>query len=181
MLPWWATALSSLGHWHLGFPQANGLCSCDLHGGWNRARSIVVLQCLACSLLQLSGADKVDLGCKEDDPQLLKVWSVPSKGACGWLTSSISWAWATISDLWAEHGLLYHSCKWSRLVWGYVFSVPGGCFLFFWPLVLLKLYCLEFLLWLSGLRTWHSVFEDVGSVPGLPQWVKDRTLLKAAV
>ena len=23
----------------------------------------------------------------------------------------------------------------------------------------------EFLLWLSGLRTWHSVHEDAGSVP----------------
>ena len=33
---------------------------------------------------------------------------------------------------------------------------------------------LEFPLWLSGLRTQHSVREDVGSIPGLTQWVKDR-------
>ena len=32
---------------------------------------------------------------------------------------------------------------------------------------------LEFLLWLSKLRTWHSVYEDVGSIPGLAQWVMD--------
>ena len=31
----------------------------------------------------------------------------------------------------------------------------------------------EFLLWFSKLRTWHSVREDVGSIPGLTQWVED--------
>ena len=32
-------------------------------------------------------------------------------------------------------------------------------------------------MWLSGLRSRHSVFEDVGLIPGLPQWVKDPVLL----
>ena len=36
---------------------------------------------------------------------------------------------------------------------------------------------MEFPLWLSGLRTQHSVCEDVGSTPGLTQWGKDPVLL----
>ena len=39
---------------------------------------------------------------------------------------------------------------------------------------------MEFLLWLSRLRTQHSVCEDVGSIPGLTQWVKDLILQQAA-
>ena len=39
---------------------------------------------------------------------------------------------------------------------------------------------MEFHLWLSGLRTLHSVYEDVGLIPGLTQWVKDPPLLQAA-
>jgi len=35
---------------------------------------------------------------------------------------------------------------------------------------------LEVLLWLSGLRTCHSIHEDVGSLPGLTQCVKDLAL-----
>ena len=34
--------------------------------------------------------------------------------------------------------------------------------------------------WLSGLRTLHCVCEDVGSMPGLVQWVKDLVLPQAA-
>ena len=36
---------------------------------------------------------------------------------------------------------------------------------------------LEFPLWLSRLRTHHSVREDVGLIPGLAQSVKDPALL----
>ena len=38
---------------------------------------------------------------------------------------------------------------------------------------------LEFLLCLSGLRTWESVHEDMGLIPGLSYWVKDPVLLQA--
>ena len=34
----------------------------------------------------------------------------------------------------------------------------------------------EFSLWLSELKTLHSLREDVGSIPGLIQWVKGLTL-----
>ena len=39
----------------------------------------------------------------------------------------------------------------------------------------------EFLLWVRGLRTQHSDHEDVGSMPGLTQWVKDPVLPQAVV
>ena len=38
----------------------------------------------------------------------------------------------------------------------------------------------EFLLWLSRLRTWHSVHGDVGFIPRLAQWVKDLVLPQTA-
>ena len=40
---------------------------------------------------------------------------------------------------------------------------------------------MEFLLWLSRLRTRHSVYEDAGLIPCLTQWVKDLALPQAAV
>ena len=39
----------------------------------------------------------------------------------------------------------------------------------------------KFPFWLSGLRAWHSIHEDVGFVYGLSQWVKDPALAQAAV
>ena len=36
-------------------------------------------------------------------------------------------------------------------------------------------------LWLSGLRTQHSLHEDVGLIPGLTQWIKDLALPQAMV
>ena len=36
----------------------------------------------------------------------------------------------------------------------------------------------EFLLWLSGLRTRHSVCEESSLIAGLTQWVKDPVLLQ---
>ena len=38
----------------------------------------------------------------------------------------------------------------------------------------------EFPLWLSGLRTGHSLCEDVGSIPGLAQWVSGASLVQGA-
>ena len=42
----------------------------------------------------------------------------------------------------------------------------------------MKVKILEFVLWLSRLRSQHSVREDAGSIPGFDPWVKD---LAAAV
>ena len=39
---------------------------------------------------------------------------------------------------------------------------------------------MEFPLWFSGLRTWCSLHEDMDSIPGHLQWVKDPALLQAA-
>ena len=39
----------------------------------------------------------------------------------------------------------------------------------------------EFLLWLSKLRTRHSVHKDAGLIPGLTQWVNDLVLPQAPV
>ena len=39
-----------------------------------------------------------------------------------------------------------------------------------------KIMSLEFPLWLSRLRTWHNLREDVGSIPGLAQWLMDLAL-----
>ena len=39
---------------------------------------------------------------------------------------------------------------------------------------------MEFPLWLNRLRTQHSVHDDVGSIPGLAQWVKDLGLPQTA-
>ena len=43
----------------------------------------------------------------------------------------------------------------------------------YWYFHTLNFWHREFTLWLSRLRSQHSVHEDAGSVPGLAHWVKD--------
>ena len=40
---------------------------------------------------------------------------------------------------------------------------------------------MDFPLWLRGLRTQHSVFEDAGSILGLARWAADLVLSQAVV
>ena len=40
---------------------------------------------------------------------------------------------------------------------------------------------MEFPLWLSGLKTQHSVHGDAGSIPSVAQWIKYPALLQATV
>ena len=44
----------------------------------------------------------------------------------------------------------------------------------------LNLSFVEFLLWLSRLRTQRGIHKDRGLIPGLTQWIKDRALPQAA-
>lgn len=37
----------------------------------------------------------------------------------------------------------------------------------------------EFPLWLNSLKTQYTLCEDVGSIPGLAQWIKEPPLPKA--
>ena len=39
----------------------------------------------------------------------------------------------------------------------------------------------EFPLWLSGLRTCHSLYEEAGLIPGLTQWLKDLALCGSSI
>ena len=48
-----------------------------------------------------------------------------------------------------------------------------------WKNTYMRVEKIQLSLWLSGLRTQHSVHEDVGLIRGLTQWVKDLALLQA--
>ena len=51
-----------------------------------------------------------------------------------------------------------------------------------WPVSCwLRVWVWGFLLWLSGLRTGHCLYEDAGSIPSPKQWVKDLALPRVVV
>ena len=66
-----------------------------------------------------------------------------------------------------------------------VFQVLAALICFHSPFIhsgniIRKYFYREFPLWLSGLRTQGSVYENAGLIPGPAQWVKDLALLQAA-
>ena len=64
--------------------------------------------------------------------------------------------WSLFQDLRVPYLLVYYGCRSQCPVMG----------------------SSEFLLWLRGLRTQHSICEDVGLIPGLAEQVKDPALTR---
>ena len=74
------------------------------------------------------------------------------------------WAGVAVSEL--------HGCLWACNK-GVPLFKENFCFKISWMW--------KFLFWFSGLRSWHSVHGDAGSIPGLSQWAKDLGLPQAVL
>ena len=128
----------------MGFPDLS--CSCSLHCSCGNARSLT-----HCARLGIKLASQ---HCGDTTNPIGPQWELPI------------FYWVILLPIVKRSFLIlarFWQCKLPS------FSLSSLCYIY----VFLRLKGLEFSLWLSTLRTQHSLWEDLSLIPGLAQWAKD--------